>query len=352
MKHTTVISLALVLAMLIMLTTGCGQGGSVGSADAGSMKLEAFEGTAHVTDESGSEADAREHMNLYSGYGVGTEQTSYAWIDLDADKMLKLDEVSQAGLSQEDKHLRITLEQGAMFFCLQKLAEDETMEIDTDGDNPLTLAIRGTTGFIKKVSETEYIIGLYEGEVEVSCGDESFTIKTGEKAEVTIGEGGQLDVHITALDIAKDTPTFVLNELFEEEVREKLEKSKADTSVLEEIERSNESITADEILARIGSHSRWRTENGTGEVIYDDSEVYAMGLIYEGGQSIRPFDIKADPGNVTAISENSVRISGEATVYMDTKFHDAVYILTISDDNNTLTMDTNVGTYVFTRQDT
>ena len=352
MKYTKHISLPLILAMLLMLTTGCGKSGSVGSADAGSMKLEAFEGTAHVTDESGSEADAREHMNLYSGYGVGTEQTSYAWIDLDADKMLKLDEVSRAGLSQEDKHLRITLEQGAMFFCLQKLAEDETMEIDTDGDNPLTLAIRGTTGFIKKVSETEYIIGLYEGEVEVSCGDESFTIKTGEKAEVTTGEGGQLDVHITALDIAKDTPTFVLNELFEEEVREKLEKSKADTSVLEEIERSNESITADEILARIGSHSRWRTENGTGEVIYDDSEVYAMGLIYEGGQSIRPFDIKADPGNVTAISENSVRISGEATVYMDTKFHDAVYILTISDDNNTLTMDTNVGTYVFTRQDT
>ena len=355
MKYTKHISLALILAMLLMLTTGCGKSGSVGSADAGSMKLEAFEGTAHVTDESGSEADAREHMNLYSGYGVGTEQTSYAWIDLDADKMLKLDEVSQAGLSQEDKHLRITLEQGAMFFCLQKLAEDETMEIETGGENGLTLALRGTTGFLQLRPDGEIIVGLYEGRIEATYGGESFILSTGEKARITAGKDGKPDIQITELDYVKDTPGFVMDELFKEDARDKLDASEADTSALNEIEKYNDLDAAEEMRTRLGDRSHWKGDNVAHLDIVLDAD--RTDLLISGGTEAGhvavPFGIHAYKKDVIAIGDSKFRIYGEpsGTRFPDgrTVFNDPVYIITISGDNNSLTLETYGNTYTVTR---
>ena len=84
---------ALALLMSLLLLCGCGKGG--GTADAKTMKLTRTEGTAHVSDENRQDKPIYENMNLYSGYAVGTEQASFAWIDLDALKILEMDQESR-----------------------------------------------------------------------------------------------------------------------------------------------------------------------------------------------------------------------------------------------------------------
>lgn len=68
-------------------------------------------------------------MNLYDGYQIGTETESYAWINLDAVKLLEMDEDSQIHLEKEDRHLKIQLDHGDLFFCVtEKLEKDESLE--------------------------------------------------------------------------------------------------------------------------------------------------------------------------------------------------------------------------------
>ena len=207
--------LALLLAGCALLScVSCGSG-------AASMHLRRTQGTVGVSDGEGRSVELREDLGLYSGYGVGTQAESYAWIDLDDVKLTKLDANSEIEIVKEDKSLEINVKSGSLFFNVtEPLADDETMNIAT---STMMIGIRGTCGWVRGNTAA-----LLEGEVEVTAGEQSVTITAGEMARVS-GDGELVVTELPAIDV----PAFVRAELDGPDVAE----PKAVLERLEERER-------------------------------------------------------------------------------------------------------------------
>lgn len=154
-----------------------------GGATAATMRLLRTEGSVAVENPEGSAITVTENMGLYSGYLLGTEDASYAWIDLDKAKLAKLDEASEIGIEKKGKDLTIRLHDGSIFFHVtEPLAEDETMQIRT---SDMVAGIRGTCGWVSDVGGT-VTVGLLEGRVEcASAAGETVTVEAGWKATLT-----------------------------------------------------------------------------------------------------------------------------------------------------------------------
>ncbi|MCI8878917.1 MAG: FecR domain-containing protein, partial [Oscillospiraceae bacterium] len=132
--------LALTLAASLLLG-GCG-----GGLKAATMHLRKTTGEVWVSDEKAKDVPLAEDLGLYSGYRVDTWAESYAWIDLDAVKLTKMDADSQVEIEKEGKDLEILVKSGSIFFNVtEPLAEDETMTIRTAD---LLVGIRGTCGWV------------------------------------------------------------------------------------------------------------------------------------------------------------------------------------------------------------
>ena len=190
--------LALTLALSLLLPS-CG-----GGASAATMRLRKTEGTVGVSDDGGKDVAPRDDLGLYSGYGVDTQTESYAWIDLDSVKLTKLDQDSEIAITKEGKELEIEVKSGSLFFNVtEPLADDETMDIRT---STMMVGIRGTCGWV-----TQDTAALLEGTVEVTAGERSVTISTGEIAVLTAD--GNIDVRPFR---AASVPDFVRAE-FEED---------------------------------------------------------------------------------------------------------------------------------------
>ena len=107
-----------IICILLIVSMLCGLCACGKTASASEMKLVKTEGSAHVSDENRVEQSIQENMNLYNGYGVGTEEHSFAWMNLDLVKLLKLNESSNAVLEKDGRKLKIVLQSGDMFFCV------------------------------------------------------------------------------------------------------------------------------------------------------------------------------------------------------------------------------------------
>ena len=186
---------ALVLSLALLLTS-CGNGTS-----AATMYLRKTEGTVGVSDGEGKELTPKDNLGLYSGYQVGTQAESYAWIDLDQVKLAKLDQDSEVEINKEGKKLEIDVKSGSLFFNVtEPLTDDETMNIATA---TMMVGIRGTCGWV-----TDNTAALLEGTVSVTAGGQEATINAGEMAVLT--ESGEITV--SALT-AEDIPSFVREEV-------------------------------------------------------------------------------------------------------------------------------------------
>lgn len=183
---------------------------SVTSADASSMRLVRTEGIVFLSDDSGSPLSIRENMRLYSGNTVETASDSRAGISLDKAKTVTLDEDSSASLHSEGKNLSLNLESGAMYFSVSKpLASDENFEIRT---STMVLGIRGTSGYVAAVSETESIVILTSGHALITAvtGDEQ-EIAAGQCVTIRLEESG---TEFTVSSVTPyDLPSFLLAEL-------------------------------------------------------------------------------------------------------------------------------------------
>ncbi len=199
MKKPFVRLTALALSLALLLTS-CG-----GGASATSMHLRKTEGTVGVSDGEGKDITAKDNLGLYSGYQVGTQAESYAWIDLDREKLTKLDADSEIEIAKEGKKLEINVKSGSLFFNVtEPLADDETMHIAT---STMMVGIRGTCGWV-----TDNTAALLEGTVSVTAGDQEVTINAGEMAVLT-QEGG-LEVREFTYDFV---PGFVVKEILDDE---------------------------------------------------------------------------------------------------------------------------------------
>ena len=217
MKHANRINRLTALALVLsLLLTACGAsdtpaaGTVVNRAEAASMRLRRTEGSVGVSDSEGQDVEPAENLGLYSGYGIGTDVESYAWIDLDTVKLTKLDQESEAAVQKEGKRLEIEVKSGSLFFNVtEPLEEDETLEIRTSS---MIVGIRGTCGWVEVPDGEHMNVYLLEGAVACSTGAEEVSLLPTGVARMTDGGG----IEVSSFGPA-EIPAFVLEELIEDE---------------------------------------------------------------------------------------------------------------------------------------
>lgn len=192
MKHPPKV-LSFLLAAALIMGLGCfSSAESVTSASASTMRLMKTDGSVSLTDPSDAPLSVREGMRLYSGSTLSTATKSHAGILLDDTKAVTLNEQSRASLQAEGKKLALNLEHGTMFFSVSKpLEADESFSIQT---STMTMGIRGTSGYVETVSDTESAVTLISGKVILSfSGGGELPVSPGMRVVVHVdGSGTQV----------------------------------------------------------------------------------------------------------------------------------------------------------------
>lgn len=186
----------------------------VTEADANGMKLDRYTGDLYRESKAQTDAEVYEGLILSDGDQLTTMSDSYAWIDLDLSKEVKMDEVSQTVLNKVDRQMRICLEEGNLFFRVKELEEDESLDFVMSN---ATCSIKGTSGILETVSDTESHLLLLKGEVELAIPDGGILpVIAGDMVIVeTVGDNSY---QVTVRQIREeDIPAFVRAELKEEE---------------------------------------------------------------------------------------------------------------------------------------
>ena len=202
------VAILLVLALVFSFSISA-TAESVTSADASSMRLFRTEGIVFLTDDSGSPLSIRENMRLYSGNTVETASDSRAGISLDKAKTVTLDEDSAASLHSEGKNLSLNLESGSV-----RTASGTSYSAPLVAGLAalLVLGIRGTSGYVASVSETESIVILTSGHalITAATGDEQ-EIAAGQCVTIRLEKSG---TEFTVSSVTPyDLPSFLLAEL-------------------------------------------------------------------------------------------------------------------------------------------
>ena len=200
-KSLAVILLAAVMAAGPLSLTSC----TGGKNTAATMHLRRAEGTVAVSNDNGKDVPVLDNLGLYSGYGVGTQSASYAWISLDDIKLTKLDQNSEITIQKEGKALDIQLKSGGLFFNVtEPLADDETMDIRT---STMLVGIRGTCGWVNAGDSLSQVY-ILEGKVDCSARGKTVRVSAGEMGALTAD--GELVVKPFTAD---DLPAFVRDEV-------------------------------------------------------------------------------------------------------------------------------------------
>ena len=340
MRNRQIVALLVAGALLL---TACGP-----SASAAAMSLAKTAGTVGIADGDGKSVPVSEDRSLYSGYQVGTEAKSHAWISLDDVKLVKMDEESAIELRKENRNLEIFVNSGQLFFNItEPLEEDETLDIRT---STMTVGIRGTCGWVSVLEEGHMQVCVLEGKVHCEVTDPV----SGQSAEAEVSAGERADLYIrseegedAACEIVKskisrsDIPDFVLEEVDlealgtelaeePEETGEETAEEPQETAEAPEEEAAGE--TVEEILALseyesfgsarggvmpVKKDGLWGAVNYRNEVIVpfeysnfqapDDSGNFVMGDTTEEGRSYTLFDPQ---GNILYEGDQQVRASG------------------------------------------
>lgn len=222
MKKKNIFSLLMVLALLLGTVQP-----ALAADTAATMQLSSVQGTVKVTNPSGRGLSLRSNMRLYSGYQVETLGKSYAWINLDNSKLIKLDASSKAEIRKSGKKLEVLLKSGNMYGDVSKpLGQDETLNIRT---STAIVGIRGTKFSVAQVRSApqdsqekaaeRWItqVQVYEGTVSVRAQQE--TPDAPEAAPVmvttTLTAGNQLVVDPAA---ERETEVFTVTPLAAEDI--------------------------------------------------------------------------------------------------------------------------------------
>lgn len=163
------------------------------------MKLSKTQGTVAVLDKNDRSVSLFNGMKLQNGYEVATAQASYAWINLDDSKLVKLDALSNVGVEQVNNNLTLTLNSGKILVDVsKKLGADETLNIKTG--NVIT-GVRGTLFTVEAddpyFDNTENVkIVVLEGKVSAKAVD----LATGTEKEIFVEQGNKAEYDISALN--------------------------------------------------------------------------------------------------------------------------------------------------------
>lgn len=196
------------------------------------IRLLRTEGTVKVTSTSGKSYSTREDMRLYNGYVISTEEASYAWITLDSEKAVKLDQCSSLEVRRSGKTLELMLKSGELFFNVTApLKEDEKLNIRT---STMVTGVRGTAGWVRQIDLDHSEVGILEGRVvcrvvnPVTGASRTLTVKAGEIGDLWIYEadsaGEGAEARIRRIGSMNDISGFILEEILKDEnLRKRIE---------------------------------------------------------------------------------------------------------------------------------
>lgn len=208
MKSKSIFFRTASLLLMLPIALTCSSCGKENAAT--TMSLIKTEGTVGVDDAKGKSIQLMENMGLYSGYGVGTQTESYAWINFDDVKLSKLDQDSKVLIEKDGGKLEVDVQSGSMFFNItEALGEDESMDIHT---STMLVGIRGTSGWVVSdgsKSSVALLHGKAETTLSTSIGEENVTIGAMEVLNIE-QEGENVSYEVQQLE---DVPDFVEEEL-------------------------------------------------------------------------------------------------------------------------------------------
>jgi hypothetical protein len=195
-----IVAVMLSMCMILSNLTSVMAESAVGTT----LRLMKTEGEVGISNSSGKQISLIQDMKLYNGYHVETQKESYAWINLDSEKLTKLDAVSEAEIRQKGKELEILLNSGNLYFNVSNpLDNDETLNIRTSS---MVVGIRGTAGWVKVINQWHSSIYVLEGTVLCSVTDpvsgqtKSAVVHAGEMADTFVygkdKEGDKADIFI------------------------------------------------------------------------------------------------------------------------------------------------------------
>ena len=229
-KRKGLLQKVLMLVLVLCLVCGNGLMALADEAVASSMRLTKTEGTVSVTNKNGRDMGTMADMKLFNGYHLSTAQKSYAWMNLDDHKLVKMDAVSEAEIQKKGKDLEILLNSGNLLFNVsENLKADETLNIRT---STMVTGIRGTCGWVKVLDSSRTQVYILEGQVECYVMDpvtgqyKSVTLRSGETAEFVVYDqtriGDKCDILINRFN-EKNIPGFVAVELMnDQELRDRV----------------------------------------------------------------------------------------------------------------------------------
>lgn len=175
MKKKNIFSLFLALLLLLGMAQP-----ALAADTAAAMQLSSTAGTVTISNASGRSLSLRDNMRLYSGYQIQTAANSYAWINLDSTKLIKLDASSKVEIRKSGKKLEVLLKSGNLYGNVSKpLASDETLDVRT---STAIVGIRGTKFSVAQVKSTQpgteaarwtTQVQVYEGAVAVTAQQET-----------------------------------------------------------------------------------------------------------------------------------------------------------------------------------
>ena len=276
-----------VLLLCLCLCLGLAVPALAEDAAGSEIRLLQTEGTVNVSSTSGKSYSTREDMRLYNGYVVSTEEASYAWITLDSDKAVKLDQCSSLEVRRSGKNLELLLKSGELFFNVTApLKEDEKLNIRT---STMVTGVRGTAGWIKLLESGVSQVGILEGRVVCRVANpftgasRTLVVKAGQIGEFRVyeadSEGEGADARLLGIGSADEISGFILEELLKDPdlVRKILEDAGLDFSdltpeqVAEKLEAEQEEVKEKlkEIMAQmleevISKDPLWEGDQGGG----------------------------------------------------------------------------------------
>ena len=161
----TIISAALILIAAIITII------IVSRMSATTMRLIRYDGEITLTTGSGKSLEAVEDRRLTNGNILNTKTESQAWVLLDTDRVVTLMEESTASFIQKGKKLTLNLEEGRIFFDIDRsLENDESFDIFT---STMIIGVRGTSGYVDSDENGKSVIYLTTGRVNVSGLDDN-----------------------------------------------------------------------------------------------------------------------------------------------------------------------------------
>lgn len=227
------------------------------SATAASMRLMKTEGTVSLSDGNGKKVSLFERMLLRSGYQMETKEKSYAWINLDDTKLIKMDAVSEVEVQKDGKQLEVRLNAGALFFNVtEPLAEDESLNIRI---STAIIGIRGTSGWVRILDPYTAEVGILEGTVYCQVTDPV----SGQFKEGTVTGGETVRCEVYLPETPGDKCAIV---------RQKFEVEDIPGFVL--VDASPDTVLCEKVLAEAGLDIRGWNGNPQQKLQQEQAEVH------------------------------------------------------------------------------